>query len=770
MVSQLKSYPATCTQCGNRFQARLWSSINVTLHPQLEALLLSGRLNLATCPRCSTTAQTEPPLLYHDMEAPRAILALSAEDRGRAEETKQALKAEFEETKRSLGGEEVPGMHVFEPQVVFGYGALMQAIWPEAVPAPAPAPTAAPPSEAASVEARRERLRTFTPEDVRRLTRGLDLVSQAVITAQTRAPVLQWRAGGVLQALARRWFESAQRAGPLATVYQWLGNAYFYGWLDARALWQRQYADSGQRPSTYLDWLPEQASAAVEGLVVNEAPAHAEVQAAQESPALKDWHASRLEIQFRSLARADRAVPREDLRPVFSDVVHLAKSGSFAVSGDGDVRTVVMVLALYAGWEKVGERAYSDGFVEGILVENFLAEAGLPPQATQAPAPAEPRLPPKPIPEMTVQEYLEYEISRRTQAGATEISAGAPQDLLTASRQKERTVTCAHCGHKSSLRLWSAVNIATHSHLRGILREGKIHRFRCAGCGNYGEAESVFQYYDPSGPLLVQVYAKRCEDIRNTVVSEFETVLAYIQGLPPEARPKDYPADAVVLFGMEDLADFLRAREPEPPPQVTGGFDGEGLMALSRETFEATAANLDSSVQAWREVLASSGPLQRLRQHRVWYVVRGAHERVQSTQPEEAAVEKVGLAVGAVWFLGFGDGRHLYHYEWTRRGQPPAGPGSWLAAFTDPEIVHAVHKDESDEGDEAWGKALGSASTVQAWQHDFLASQAVREAVRRVSETTSRAESGQAMTQIAEQAYDRSLVLAMLLVAWLRGA
>jgi hypothetical protein len=737
-MSQLKSYPATCTQCGNHFQARLWSSINVTLHPQLEALLLSGRLNLATCPRCSTTAPTEPPLLYHDMEAARAILALSPEDRGRAEQAKQAMKADFEEMKRSAGGDESLPPQFAAPQVVFGYAALMQAVWPEAAPAPAPTPAAAPPSEAASVEARRERLRQFTPEDVKRLTHGLNLVCEAVTTAQVTVPALRTHMQEMMAFLTRRCLVADAPPGVSDKIYHWIGNAYFRGWFDARALWQRQYAATGQPPSTGLEWLASLSAAEVQQAVqINEAAADADGAAAQKSQALNDWRMNRLELLARRLAGARKATQRKKLGP--------------------------LLLA-------IAQRTYVEGFAEGLLVEDFLAEAGLPPQVTQAAAPAQPLLPPKPIEEMTVKQYLEYEISRRQQAGQGEISAGSAQDLLTASRQKERTIVCGHCGHRFPLRLWSAVNIATHAHLRGILRQGKIHSFRCAGCGNYGEAESVLQYYDPGGPLLLQVYPKRYADNRSVVVSEFEMVLAYIQGLPPAARPKGYPANGTVLFGMADLADFLRRREPESPPVVTGRSDGEGLMALSKETFDAVVANLDSSVDAWRELVASSGPLQRLRQHRVWYVVRGAAERVQSTQPQEAAIEKIGLAVGAVCFLGFGDGRHLHHYEWARRGQPPAEPGPWLAAFTDPEIVHAVHKEELDESGEAWGKALGSASTVQAWQHDFLASQAVREAVRRVSETTSRAESGQVMTQIAEQAYDRSLVLAMLLAAWLRGA
>ena len=738
-MSHLKSYPATCTQCRHQFQALLWSSINATLHPQLEILLLYGRLNVIACPRCSATAPAEPPLLYHDMEVPRAILALSPSDRVRAEEAKRAMHAEFDEMKRLLAGRAAPVEHLAEPQVVFGYGALAQAIWPQqpSAPAPAAAPATVPSSAAASVEARRESLRKFTPEDVRRLAHGLNLACEAVTTAQVRVPSLRKHTQEMVAFLTRRCLVADAPPGVSDKISHWIGNAYFRGWFDARALWQHQYAATGQPPSTDLEWLALLSEAEVQRAVqYNEAAADADGAAAQESQALKDWRLNRLEMQARRLAGAGKATQRKKLEP--------------------------LLLA-------IAQRTYVEGFAEGLLVEDILAQAGLPPQVAPAAAPAEPRLPPKPIAEMTVQEYIEHQISRRQQAGQGEILAPPVQDPLTASRQKERTVTCAHCGHRFPLRLWSAVNIATHSYLRAILREGKIHRFRCAGCGNFGEAETVFQYYDPAGPLLAQAYPKHDQKISSTIVGEFETVLAYIQALPPEARPTGYPAQGTVLFGMEDLSDFLRRREPESPPVITGRFDGEGLMALTHDSFAAAAAKLDESVQAWQELVASSAPLQRLRQHRAWYVARGAQERAQPTESNEAAVERVGLAVGAVCFLGFCDGRRLYHYEWARRGKCPDGPGPWLAAFTDPEIVHAVHEEQWDQGGEAWAKAFGDAPTVQAWQHDLLASQAVCEAVQRAAESASRAEAGQVLTQIAEHTYDRSLVLAMLLAAWLRS-
>lgn len=68
-----------------------------------------------------------------------------------------------------------------------------------------------------------------------------------------------------------------------------------------------------------------------------------------------------------------------------------------------------------------------------------------------------------------------------------------------------------------------------------------------------------------------------------------------------------------------------------------------------------------------------------------------------------------------------------------------------------------------------WGEAFGRAPATQAWVGDFLASPTVRDAVHRVRDASSGEQSAQAINEVAEQAYERSLVAAMLLVAWLRG-
>lgn len=55
-----------CSNCGTPFPTDVYSVIDVTEDPKAKALLLSGNLNVATCPNCGTPNVIATPLLYHD--------------------------------------------------------------------------------------------------------------------------------------------------------------------------------------------------------------------------------------------------------------------------------------------------------------------------------------------------------------------------------------------------------------------------------------------------------------------------------------------------------------------------------------------------------------------------------------------------------------------------------------------------------------------------------------------------------------------------------
>lgn len=56
----------TCA-CGNTFTTTIYHVVNVTLEPRLLYRLLSGNLNVATCPNCGRRAESAQPFIYHDM-------------------------------------------------------------------------------------------------------------------------------------------------------------------------------------------------------------------------------------------------------------------------------------------------------------------------------------------------------------------------------------------------------------------------------------------------------------------------------------------------------------------------------------------------------------------------------------------------------------------------------------------------------------------------------------------------------------------------------
>ncbi|HSH05872.1 MAG TPA: CpXC domain-containing protein [Anaerolineae bacterium] len=58
----------TCPQCQTPFMAEVYQFIDARQNPGLKQALLSGQLNVATCPRCGAGGQLTTPLMFHDPE------------------------------------------------------------------------------------------------------------------------------------------------------------------------------------------------------------------------------------------------------------------------------------------------------------------------------------------------------------------------------------------------------------------------------------------------------------------------------------------------------------------------------------------------------------------------------------------------------------------------------------------------------------------------------------------------------------------------------
>ena len=68
-MSQMSPHDLQCPQCGNTQETMVWSSLNVTMDPDLKDRLYAGEINVLECDDCGEKAWISAPLLYHDMTA-----------------------------------------------------------------------------------------------------------------------------------------------------------------------------------------------------------------------------------------------------------------------------------------------------------------------------------------------------------------------------------------------------------------------------------------------------------------------------------------------------------------------------------------------------------------------------------------------------------------------------------------------------------------------------------------------------------------------------
>ena len=115
----------TC-ECGHQFEDWLWQSANVTASPELRGKILSGQLNLVTCPACRRRFYVEIPFLYHDMVAREWIWVYPLQQEQQGGDIRDQVQEMWERLKSTLP-EDVK--RVFEEEykvlVLFGMDALV---------------------------------------------------------------------------------------------------------------------------------------------------------------------------------------------------------------------------------------------------------------------------------------------------------------------------------------------------------------------------------------------------------------------------------------------------------------------------------------------------------------------------------------------------------------------------------------------------------------------------------------------------------------------
>jgi len=67
-MSVRESVEAKCPACGEESEVSVWRAMNVTTDPDAKELLLSGSVNVFSCPKCRYESLLDIDLLYHDME------------------------------------------------------------------------------------------------------------------------------------------------------------------------------------------------------------------------------------------------------------------------------------------------------------------------------------------------------------------------------------------------------------------------------------------------------------------------------------------------------------------------------------------------------------------------------------------------------------------------------------------------------------------------------------------------------------------------------
>lgn len=68
-MSRIEETTVTCNVCGHKQGFKMWSSVNVTLDPDLKRKLLDHSLTAFRCEQCDGSTHVKYSLLYHDMHA-----------------------------------------------------------------------------------------------------------------------------------------------------------------------------------------------------------------------------------------------------------------------------------------------------------------------------------------------------------------------------------------------------------------------------------------------------------------------------------------------------------------------------------------------------------------------------------------------------------------------------------------------------------------------------------------------------------------------------
>ncbi len=105
-----------CPSCGTRFQTPIEQILDVRVNPEVKNRLLSGSVNVATCPACGMGGALNLPFIYHDPEKEVALLHLPVEVGNTEVQRQQAAGRLTRQLMDAMPQEERRG-YLFQPEV-----------------------------------------------------------------------------------------------------------------------------------------------------------------------------------------------------------------------------------------------------------------------------------------------------------------------------------------------------------------------------------------------------------------------------------------------------------------------------------------------------------------------------------------------------------------------------------------------------------------------------------------------------------------------------
>jgi hypothetical protein len=116
-----------CPACGHRFNAPIVQIVDVGADPRLKERLLSGQLNVVTCPQCGSSGAMNGPLLYHD-PAHDLLLSFVPMELGIAQDQREKLIGDLLRRLMDAIPPDARKGYLFNPSAVLTMDGLFQRI------------------------------------------------------------------------------------------------------------------------------------------------------------------------------------------------------------------------------------------------------------------------------------------------------------------------------------------------------------------------------------------------------------------------------------------------------------------------------------------------------------------------------------------------------------------------------------------------------------------------------------------------------------------